>query len=510
MHGLGKLEMKEGTYEGLFVDESFRSGTLILKNGDVYTGNFYDRKLNGKGTLLCKTGEKYTGKFEYNIKGGTFILELPDGTRKKQEYKSDVLLSSITLGKTTCLSGNCIDGIGTFLLETGEQFTGPFKNGKMAGQGKMVKTNGSIRSEDWEGDSLVNYYASGKGCISGDCRDGQGTFVDENDNKYTGTFKNRIKTGQGVLAMKNGNTVAQEWNDGNLLSMSIAGKTGCLEGNCKDGPGSIVTLVAISGNELVFVSYAGGWKGGKIHGKGKLTQANGDVYEGDFKEGRMEGNGTYTYLTGEKQTGEFVDGICVAGTGYLRGTWFPAKEIFSSFTGTWKKGEIKGRGKYAFGNGDVFEGEFSNNILEGDGSFTDRHGGQNYEFAATGLMTFANGDKFEGEFEFGRPVNGTFLYKKTGKTQTTKELNKEAREQEREENRQKRLERAAIRNKEYQELLERDRNSCGRCEGSGRVPMNEVRVQSSWGSSKMETRAVSIYDSGKTCPSCNGSGQKRR
>ena len=42
-----------------------------------------------------------------------------------------------------------------------------------------------------------------------------------------------------------------------------------------------------------------------MHGQGKLTSDNGDVYIGSFQEGFYHGEGTYTYLSGTKYVGEW-------------------------------------------------------------------------------------------------------------------------------------------------------------------------------------------------------------
>ena len=47
---------------------------------------------------------------------------------------------------------------------------------------------------------------------------------------------------------------------------------------------------------------------GKMHGKGKLTWADGDVYEGDFVDDKRTGHGTLRLAIGNVYEGDFVDG----------------------------------------------------------------------------------------------------------------------------------------------------------------------------------------------------------
>ncbi len=41
-------------------------GTLTLKNGDSYTGEFVDNKMHGQGTLTAANGDSYTGELAKN------------------------------------------------------------------------------------------------------------------------------------------------------------------------------------------------------------------------------------------------------------------------------------------------------------------------------------------------------------------------------------------------------------------------------------------------------------
>ena len=47
---------------------------------------------------------------------------------------------------------------------------------------------------------------------------------------------------------------------------------------------------------------------GERHGKGRLTFANGDVYEGDFAHDQMHGQGRYEYHNRSVYEGSFYEG----------------------------------------------------------------------------------------------------------------------------------------------------------------------------------------------------------
>ena len=60
---------------------------------------------------------------------------------------------------------------------------------------------------------------------------------------------------------------------------------------------------------------------------GKMTYANGDIYEGEWKDDLFDGHGKYTWVNGEV------------------------------YEGQWKDGVKNGLGKHTCINGDVYEGE---------------------------------------------------------------------------------------------------------------------------------------------------------
>ena len=53
-----------------------------------------------------------------------------------------------------------------------------------------------------------------KGCISGDCENGQGTFSYSVGDKYVGEWKNGLLHGQGTYTSADGDKYVGEWKDG--------------------------------------------------------------------------------------------------------------------------------------------------------------------------------------------------------------------------------------------------------------------------------------------------------
>ncbi|MCX7861623.1 MAG: hypothetical protein N2449_01350 [Bacteroidales bacterium] len=95
------------------------------------------------------------------------------------------------------------------------------------------------------------------GCISGNCKDGKGTYVFQDGAVYVGEFVNGIMEGFGKLTDKYGNV------------------------------------------------YTGQFKNNKYEGIGKFERTDGTKYIGEFKNGRRHGLGTQYYSASYKEKGKW-------------------------------------------------------------------------------------------------------------------------------------------------------------------------------------------------------------
>jgi hypothetical protein len=87
-------------------------------------------KFNGKGKYYDAKGQL--------VKTGVWI----EGT-----YQTD------NIG---CISGNCVDGSGTYIWETGQKYKGQWKTGKKNGKGTLFYENGTIYHKGlWKDDNPV-------------------------------------------------------------------------------------------------------------------------------------------------------------------------------------------------------------------------------------------------------------------------------------------------------------------------------------------------------------------
>jgi hypothetical protein len=132
----------------------------------------------------------------------------------------------------------------------------------------------------------------------------------------------------------------------------------------------------------------GYWHNGKLV-KGKVTFANGAVWDGDWNTDGVFIKGKAIYGSSNVYEGDWNnDGEFIKGTIKLKNGNVYEGEFNND-------GQFKnGKGKVTFANGNVYEGEFDNtyNLIRGK-------------------VTFANGDVCEGKFASGKLIKGKITYK---------------------------------------------------------------------------------------------------
>jgi hypothetical protein len=147
-----------------------------------------------------------------------------------------------------CIRGNCENGKGVYIFQSGMKDDGEWKNGK---------------------------------------RDGQGTLTYPDGSKYTGRWKNNRMHGKGTkiyVSDAHYTEYAGEWKKGN-----------------KHGTGTAI----YTGGEL----YEGEWKEGKKHGYGTLITSDGRKLTGKFENEILQGTTTEIYPDGKVLVVEMRNGI---------------------------------------------------------------------------------------------------------------------------------------------------------------------------------------------------------
>eukprot|EP00937_MAST-01D_sp_MAST-1D-sp2_P004191 g4191.t1 len=192
-------------------------------------------------------------------------------------------------------------GIGVFTLESGDIYSGNFKQGVMHGTGRYIWRSGAEYSGSWVNDKMEGHgvlEGADGSRFEGTFRDGavhgQGTYVWTSGANYTGDFKDGQQHGFGTWTLADGSRYTGGFREG------LRHGTGRWEARSIDGK--------------IEYSYDGQWARGKRHGLGKYTLATGHVLDGEFKDDLLHGTATKTDSKGTVLShGQWAHGKLVPG-----------------------------------------------------------------------------------------------------------------------------------------------------------------------------------------------------
>lgn len=181
-----------------------------------------------------------------------------------------------------CFSGDCANGFGVMVWNTGLRYEGNFKNGMRSGYGFMRYPSGDEYIGEWEENT----------------QQGHGMFNYNNhptQKKFVGEWKRNVREGYGTLHKKDGSYEIGYWRKNQFQGQNEPST--CLNGNCENGWGTF----SYKDNSL----YIGEFKDGKRNGQGTLIYPLGTKYRGTHANDAREGFGTYYYAGGNKYEGEW-------------------------------------------------------------------------------------------------------------------------------------------------------------------------------------------------------------
>lgn len=250
-----------------------------------------------------------------------------------------------------CISGDCQNGTGTFVLADGSVYVGEFQKGEIHGVGVCRYQDGSRYQGEW-----AHRLPHGKG-----------TRYLPNGQKRTGNWKRGLAIGP----------------DGRFESLSSQEKyiantvrlqTGCLRGNCVQGTG---TYAYPDGSR-----YEGAFRAGKPDGYGVFYYPNGDRYNGQMLRGLRQGQGRLyhengTITAGPWESGEPAQRMLTAirnrTSGCIEGDCQNGYGIYifkdgAKYTGTFHNGRPHGKGVVQYSNGEKYEGEMQAGAFGGLGT----------------------------------------------------------------------------------------------------------------------------------------------
>ena len=245
-----KSEKAEELYYQYFLNSKSQSVTKLeyIKQGGENMNIF---KLNSKRITRCLDVKADWNKEKIDKakieKEQEEILKAQEEIKKEQEKIFECQGDDISKWK---------DCKGTYKAETGHQYKGMFKNGKII-KGISLYSGGS---------KYVGEFKNFK-------PDGYGTFLWDNGDRYYGSWRDGKTHGKGTKL----------WNDGREY-------VGTFKNDKLHGEGS---LYYPDGEK-----YEGEFLNGKRHGEGTFTYPDGTAFIGKFVKGKQKGLGTCINVDG--------------------------------------------------------------------------------------------------------------------------------------------------------------------------------------------------------------------
>lgn len=319
-------------------------------NGDLFKGYIKKDQKSGQGKY-------FYNKIQATYKG-EFHEDLPHGTGKLKLASGEYLKSSFREGKIS-------DGNVVMRLKDKAIYEGKLKNGKRTGEARVV---------DRDAEFIGNW--------ADDRRTGPGLLLNENFS-FEGVFKCDYTDGPGVLLIKLGDCQVGLGNDLNklrnktydLLKEPLIAEL-LKNYKCVKAPEILINylvFISIPGKVLEKFIGKGGHDGkflaGKLCGSGVAQYGSFGSYIGCFKEGRRSGTGKmqYTDPSGHLNLGEnlgeyfgnFQDNLR---HGHGQMTW-PGGLTYKGLYNRDRRDQVQGQ--LIFKSGDIYEGTWINDRLEG-------------------------------------------------------------------------------------------------------------------------------------------------
>jgi uncharacterized protein (TIGR02145 family) len=422
-HGQGVLTNgADFSYEGQWQAGNMHGVGVLKAEGFVYSGGLEKNAIHGKGKLIEANKDEYDGGWAQGKKHGEGELQFSVAESKIRGRKKGIWSDGLFTGDATLPIGS--EGY----------YIGKIVNDKKQGEGEMKYKTGSVYKGTWENDNKA----------------GQGKYLWPDGDYYEGMWKNDKINGAGTMVLKGRSTWKCNWKDGEPIDSGevIYDKGARYKGGVgirKDGDKSYYCFEGYGRYYIKFISedtsvlndssYAGMYKGGLAHGKGKMVRnGNGEmspikltIYEGDWQNNKKNGigreelqnfmGGKIIYDGGWQNDQRHGKGIQTIDEGLQRVTT----------KGNWESGVLIGYveedadyGPMGSEEHSVFKGNYTNGVKNGKGTEISAEGtydGNWVDGSKSGLgkMMYKDGRIYEGQRQDGQP-NGKgamFLADKT-------------------------------------------------------------------------------------------------
>lgn len=244
----------------------------------IYEGEVKDGKRNGAGVAYNASGElAYSGEWwEDQRHGKGFIYQFE--ASEDDVPGTDFVLTEVAYSRgTLTYSGNEYWVVGSAAGAAGY--------GK--GTQRLIYDASKGTTVNWNAQSKTGGRLVYEGDFRNGLRDGAGVEFFADGAKYTGSFKNNVKSGTGQLANYNTRYEGDFLNDmkngsGKLYQNGVLVYEGQFKDDKKNGQG--ISYLYAGSKE-----YEGGFKDDQRHGYGVLYDYWGNIlYQGQFKEGQRQ------------------------------------------------------------------------------------------------------------------------------------------------------------------------------------------------------------------------------
>ena len=239
-----------------------------------------------------------------------------------------------------------------------------------------------------------NGYYEGEVNSSGE-EHGYGTFCWDNGEKYVGQFRNRKFNGTGTYTYRDGNKYVGQWRDD---KRNGKGTMFFSDGGTYDGEWVDDMRYGFGRETYNWGYYEGNFKDDKWYGKGKEFHKSGVTFEG-FYFGHTTATDVICVENGVKKYGKIENKVFIANNQAVKYETITYDN--GSYEGYTKNGYRHGQGTYRWNSGDIYEGNWVNDIKSGYAKYTAKWGTyegyyKNDARCGCGKETTADGTVYEG------------------------------------------------------------------------------------------------------------------
>lgn len=361
-------------------------GKLLYADGTSFEGTFQDGVRQGRGRLFSPTVNRtFEAVFINDEIDRTVKVTLFDPTKERLEalFNREHLLYTICesngyiyTGEVKRVDGKVLyHGKGMLLDPEGSCYWGEFKDGLRHGKGR-IELNYDDAENFFEGEFEEDVIKKGKlSSKIAEGEDGNDGDVYEGDCiEYWYKWITYIEHGDTRVPTENWFLTIKSHGQGEMTREGNVYQGRFVEGVCCEGK-----ITYANGNV-----YEGQLDDEEPDGQGKMMYANGSVYEGQFENGQRYGQGTYISHDGWTYEGQFENNA------------------------------VHGQGKMIYANGDIYEGQFENNVRHGQGTYTTFREGRVHRIYKGGFqrgLSHGEGVMFEnGRVHTAQFVEGKMCY----------------------------------------------------------------------------------------------------